>query len=424
MNQSRFGHRVALFALFMFGLLPYVSTIKWPPVASFWAEWSAAVLAAGVAILVAPCQQAFAKPVAVPLTALACITGALLITVQFATHQPHFRGAALLAIGALVLAAVLCTSATRLLHNKSYSAELDAWAMGFIFAMLLNCAEVLAERNGWQIYLYRFVAREGNGRALGLFGQSNQVAVFSTMAWCGAQYLWMRGKLANLNLLGVAVAAGCIGAGAGSRAGAILFFAATALAWCALRVHGRRRIGQMLLLAALGIFPLMHAWWALTDTSGGLAESVLRSETSLRVELLRDGFALARLHPLAGVGFGNFSAARWAELSTPMGEPLAAHTHNVIVQLSAELGVVGALAILLLAGYGVLKGLYRAVFHKVAPEQFFVVGILLVISGYSLTEYPLWYTFFLFPFAFAAGLVEQPMIVLRPMQIENIMTGG
>jgi hypothetical protein len=109
-----------------------------------------------------------------------------------------------------------------------------------------------------------------------------------------------------------------------------------------------------------------------------------------------------------------------------MGEPVSGHAHNVIAQLAAELGIIGALSLLLPVAYVLLVCLRKAVLRGVAPEQFFGAGILLVLGGYSLTEYPLWYTFFLFPFAFGLGLVEQPGVTLKPLQTEymNVLRRG
>jgi Virulence factor membrane-bound polymerase, C-terminal len=84
------------------------------------------------------------------------------------------------------------------------------------------------------------------------------------------------------------------------------------------------------------------------------------------------------------------------------------------------------LLILLPAAYVVLRSLHAAMLRHATPEQFLVAGILLVLGGYSLTEYPLWYTFFLFPFAFALGLVEQPGVSIKPVQTEymNVLRRG
>ena len=349
-----------------------------------------------------------------------------MISAQLIARQPNFRGAALLGVAELTLAAIVCTSASRLRSRGSSVRELKAWSYGLLVALLLNGLAVLAERNGWQVYLYRLIPREGGERTLGLFGQPNQLAVFSVMAWCAGQYLWMRGKLGNLLLLGTAAVVGLNDAGAASRAGAILFVLSTLLGWLAMRQHSRRSAGHRLLIAGLVVFLAMHWWWSSTTGAGSVASTVMRSETSLRIELLRDGFALAGLHPLTGVGFGNFAAARWQELSWPMGEPVSGHAHNVIAQLTAELGILGALLLLLPAAYVLLRCLRVAMSLGATPEQFFVAGLLLVLGGYSLTEYPLWYTFFLFPFAFALGLVDQPGINVKPLQTEymNVVRRG
>jgi O-antigen ligase len=425
MNSTLALRRPAVAALVLFGLLPYVSTIKWPPIASFWAEWACALLAAGVVILIRP-RSTNADSIPVPLAALACLGGALVVALQLASRQPHFIGAALLAVCELVLAAVVCTAAARLRTTSAVAPALDAWALGLLIALVLNGAEVLVERNGWQVYIDTFVPRAAGARTSGLFGQPNQLAVFAVMAWCAGHYLWLRGKLPGALYLCTAAVVGLISAGAASRAGTLLLLGATGLAWLALRSHARRREGQRLLLGAVALFVLMELVWAVSTTSAGLATTVLRADTASRTEMLRHAFQLAAMHPLSGVGFGNFSAARWTELSGPLMHPNSGHAHNVVAHLAAELGVIGAAVLLLPLAWCVLRCARIAARRGVTPEQFFVAAVVLVLSGYSLFEYPLWYTFFLLPFVFSLGLVEQPGLTLSPVQTEpmNVLRVG
>jgi O-antigen ligase len=426
MTQAPAPRRTALVLVFLFGLLPYVSTIKWPPIPSFWAEWMAAILAAAVAIWLSPRRTGPALPALIPLASLACLAGAFIVAAQLIARVPQFQGPALLAAAELVLAAIVCASAARLCARGPISRELEAMAFGLLVAVFFNALAVLAERNGWQVYLYQFIPRDPPDRALGLFGQFNQLAVFSAMAWCAAQYLWMQSRIGGWLLIGVAALVGAIDAGTASRAGAIVFIAATVLGWLALHQHTRRQAGRRLLIGGVVMFVAMQWWWALTTSSDVAVTTVMRSDTALRIELLRDALALATRHPFAGVGFGNFSAARWEELAWPMGEPVSAHAHNVVAQLAAELGILGALLVVLPAAFVVLKSLRPLVSLRARPEQFFVAGVLVVVSGYSLTEYPLWYAFFLFPFAFLLGMVDQPCVSFKPLQTQymNVLRRG
>ena len=419
MSLSPVVRRSALCALVLFGLVPYVSTVKLPPSATFWAEWIAALLAAAVVISLAPKRQTeSAQQVLLPLAALAFVACGLIVLLQLAAHQPRFSGAALLAVAELSLAAIVCSAAARLRESGPVTPALEAWALGLLLALLPNGVAVLVERTGWQVYLDGFVPRQAEGRALGLFGQPNQLAVFSVLAWCAAQYLWMRGRLPGMYLLGIAAVVALVQSGTASRAGSLLLVASTVLGWVALRSHEHKKVGRGLLIGAAALFVVVQMTWALTETAGVAAGTVLRGDTAVRLDFLHAAYQLVALHPLTGIGFGNFAAARWLELSGSLLEPVSGHAHNLIAHLAAEFGVLGALLILVPAAYCALKCLRVSTWRSVTPEQFFVAGVVLVLIGYSLFEYPLWYSYFLLPFAFALGLIEQPSIRLKPVQTE------
>ena len=411
--------RPALAALVMFGLLPYVSTIKWPPIPSFWAEWICALLAAAVAISLrqrSRPEPATAEAVPIPLAALACAVGAMIVLAQLLVHQPRFSGAAWLAFAEVGLAAIVCIAGARLRSAGTIALALDAWALGLLIALAFNAAEVLVERSGWQVYIATFIPRPLGGRTGGLFGQPNQLASFAAMAWCAAQYLWLRGKLPWIWLLAFAAATGIVNAGASSRAGVVVWACATLLGWLALRWRADRRERRWWLVVSVGVFIVVQGTWALMDRGAGSDGTVFRGDTRQRVELLRDAWQLMLLHPLTGVGFDNFRPERWLQLSSAMLEPAAEHPHNLVLHLAVEFGVVGAVMILLPLVYCVYRALRSALLRDSTAESFFIASILVIVGGYSLSEYPLWYTFFLLPCALVLGLVEQPTLQWRPVQ--------
>lgn len=421
--------RPSLIVIALLGFLPYVSTIKLPPIASFWAEWIAAVLACCWLASLTKTRDAKtheagdfsndgSRPAAVssvllvPVAVLAfAFLGAILL-LQLVARQPLFRGAPALALLALVLASLVCIAGAKVRSSGQSARLLDAWSMALLAALLVNLAAVLGERQGWHVYIYELGSRPPPGRAEGLLGQPNQLAVFAALTSVAAHYLWMRSKLPSMAHGLFALMTALVISATGSRAGLLLWIAGAVLSALALRSHPRANVGFRLVLLAGALMLATQVALPLLD-SAGTAVTAMRGETRGRLELWRDSWALVKLHPLAGVGYGNFMAARWNELSGSLFEPNANQAHNLIAQLAVELGSVGAVLVLLPLGVALWRCALLVTRRGVAPEQFLAASVALLLAGYSMVEYPLWYTFFLLPFALALGLIEQPDLALR-----------
>ena len=114
-------------------------------------------------------------------------------------------------------------------------------------------------------------------------------------------------------------------------------------------------------------------------------------------------WALIQAHPLWGVGFGNLAYAMFTEtLPVPMA-PVTEHTHNIFLQAASEMGVPFAVAwTLALAALMIRAKSALKTFAGRAAAVF-----LLAMLVHSLLEYPLWYSYFLLPFAFVLGVFTQ-----------------
>jgi hypothetical protein len=132
--------------------------------------------------------------------------------------------------------------------------------------------------------------------------------------------------------------------------------------------------------------------------------------SSSRWGIWSNTLALIRMHPWAGVGFGEFNFA-WTLTPFP-GRPVAFfdHTHNLVLQLAVELGLPLAALVLGLLGWALFAALQKAlrarddVDTRQAPLRRAAFMMVLLILLHSLLEYPLWYAYFLLPTAFAFGL--------------------
>jgi hypothetical protein len=260
-----------------------------------------------------------------------------------------------------------------------------------------------------------WIARSGlAGRAVGNMRQPNHLATLLLWSAVAVVPLIELGGLARtpvrraaavglfaLMVLGITLS--------GSRTG-LVGIAVLAL-WGAL--DGRlSRFSRGLLLAA----PLLcaaswglAAWWASLHSAHAIGAAARIGEGDLsasRFAIWRDTLGLIRAQPWLGVGFGEFNFA-WSLTPFPQ-RPIAFfdHTHNLPLQLAAELGVPLALAVLALLALALWQAWRRslAVAGEVGAALRAAFVMVLLMALHSQLEYPLWYAHFLLPTALVWGL--------------------
>jgi hypothetical protein len=154
--------------------------------------------------------------------------------------------------------------------------------------------------------------------------------------------------------------------------------------------------------------------WLLSHTDKAVtfaAEARLHDKSDIsssRFKIWANVLALIRANPLWGVGYGEFNLA-WTFTPFPT-RPVAFfdHTHDLLLQWAVEFGLPVAAWLTLLALLG-LAALCWPSRHADAPASWQgaargACAVMVAMAGlHSLLEYPLWYSYFLLPTAFAWG---------------------
>ena len=259
-----------------------------------------------------------------------------------------------------------------------------------------------------------WVARSGlPGRAVGNMRQPNHLS--SLLLWSLIAVVWLGDALALRRvataLVGLLLVFGVVLSG--SRTGA-LGMGLLAL-WGVLDQRLSRPARWMLVLApvAYGLCWLGASAWADHghQVFGGETRFSTKGDiSSSRYGIWANTLALIRMHPWAGVGFGEFNFA-WTLTPFP-GRPVAFfdHTHNLLLQFAVELGLPLAATVLGLLGWALVAAWRGSVQAGTdadpaqAPLRRAAFVMVLMVLLHSLLEYPLWYAYFLLPAAFAFGL--------------------
>lgn len=328
--------------------------------------------------------------------------------------------------GSLALSALaMLVGAALVLSGAALSSETDGKVFrivcrALLFAGLLSVPIALVQvfRPEWADG--DWVARVGaQGRAGGNLRQPNHLS--SLLLWSMTSLMWLHDTFAERR--SVVAPSVKFWRCATATAFVALIFADTLTA-------SRTGIVCILLLAFWGVLdrqlsrfartllvcsPLFYAlcWFGMSEWSRAAGSDFIGDAQLHKADLSSSRFAiwanaleLVRQNPWFGVGWGEFNLA-WSLTPFP-NRPVAFfdHTHNLPLNLLVELGIpLGTLVLVLLAW-----SLWKAfVACRIAPESrgitvrtAFVMVLMMVV--HSMLEYPLWYSYFLLPTAFALGV--------------------
>jgi O-antigen ligase len=345
---------------------------------------------------------------ALGLLMLAALAAALLD----AQHWSMALGSlALLATAALVLLAGMGLGG-----SGQRTAAMDLFCLALLAAGLLSVAVALIQVFAPDLADGTVIARSGiPGRAVGNMRQPNHLA--SLLMWSCVAAVWLANSKRSARLSAKALPALLFAfvfavVLSASRTGMI---GVALLALWGLLDRKLSRLSRWSLIAT----PLMlAAGWMLVSAWAHAGDHAFGAESRLaegagspsRLAILANAWALLKLYPLTGVGWGEFNLA-WTMTPFP-DRPTAFfdHTHNLPMQLLVELGWPLGLLVLGLLSWSIWRA-FRAGQRELQGDEVSQLlalrcafMLVLMIGLHSLLEYPLWYAYFLLPTAFALGL--------------------
>jgi O-antigen ligase len=320
-----------------------------------------------------------------------------------------------------VLVAAVAASARRAGRGwPAFRAFAIALAVAGVASAAIGLVQVFAPKvpDGDWIALAAIV-----GRATGNLRQPNHLS--SLLLWSAVAVIWLGetktldGRVAAaLTLLFVYVIVL-----SASRTGALGTL--TLAGWGLLDRRLSRRARIVLIVAPLFY---LATWWA-TGAWFEHSHRVFAGQARLsgggdistnRFAIWSNALALIASHPWLGVGFGDFNFA-WTLTAFP-GRPTEFfdHTHDLVLNLAVEMGIPLAVVVLALLVFALWRALRNAIADGRSggaadagapfPVQRAAFVIVFLVAVHSMLEYPLWYSYFLLPTAFAFGLcLEQPV---------------
>lgn len=389
-------------------VVPTTLTYNLPPSATFLNQ-AAAIVGWGVLVgrLASTARSSMITPrggLMVLLAAVFLLLIAALASELFST-LPH--GLALSAVATLVMALLLILTGAATEKAGFGEGALSAICWAILTAGLLSSAVGIVQVFAPYFADGQWIAVSATpGRASGNVRQPNHLS--SLLLWSVIATVWLAesGRLRRAVGAGVVLALIFTVVLTASRTG-VVGVGMLAL-WGALdrRLSRAARVALVAAPMAYFLFWSGLAAWAHDAFGGETRLSDIADSPNSRRHIWANTLSLISRYPWSGVGFGEFNFA-WSLTPFP-NRPTAFfdHTHNLPLQLAVELGVPLAALVLALLGYA----LWRAMRHAFGapdakrPMTSAAAMLVLMIAVHSLVEYPLWYSYFLLPTAFAWGL--------------------
>jgi len=400
--------------------LPFLQPYHRYPLTGFYSEWLAFALGLAAALVLLS-RQAW-RGAELPVVAIAPVGLAVVLGVQAALELTPHPEQVLTAVLYLLWASLLMLlgSVLRRKLGMTMVATTLAW---FLFASGVLSAVIGLLQHFHVLTPVEFLIGRGIAQQVfGNLGQPNHYAAHITLVLASAAYLYACRRLHG------ALAGGCMAlcllvlALSGSRSTWLFLGALTALA---VLLHARRHdsASRRLAIAAGWLLPgfVIALAVATLPFMASPQDQLLTAPERLfqmasgigpRLQLWGEAWQMFLGAPLLGAGWGQFAWHHFVHQAVT-GETAAPgvfnHSHNLVMQLLAETGAVGA-SIVVGALVLWIADLKRVKFEL---DGWWLLALAAVIAIHSLLEYPLWYSYFLGMAALLLGLGVERVFALR-----------
>jgi O-antigen ligase len=403
--------RVSLAFAALLAALPFLFPEHRPPLRSFYDEW----VGAGLAMLAVAAFLAARRPgkESVPDLSVWLLLFAGWLALQAALRPPAYVQLPIAGVAYVLLAAQLAWLGHALAGRFGVQRVVDTLAWALLAGAVANAAIGIVQFYGVPRMLGGFIGTASGPRIVGHVGQANLFAEYVALGQAALLYLVARELLRGPWWWGAAALLVLSSAYTQSRSAVLFSLWICALAF-SLRHRGPpwqrlARHAAILALATLAAMALLRVS-ALDRFSDFAAEP--------RLALWALAWRLFAGSPWLGVGWGEFAGAAFAAglPALPTGYVWTS-AHNIVLQLLAETGLIGAAVVLI----ALLRWWARACIDlrsRPTLPSWWIVAAAGTIGLHALVEEPLSYAHVLCLAALVAGIasgtsLKLPAVPLR-----------
>jgi len=319
----------------------------------------------------------------------------------------------------LLFAMLLILLGARLRDELGLPRLAQMLAIALLVGAELSALVGVLQHFAWHTPLDALVAAKISAAVYGNLAQPNHFAAYIALGLIALGLLFQQGRFKLRWVVLLALPLLLVMTLSASRSSWLYFLLMLGMAW---RWTQRDSATKLLLHYCLWLligFGLMH-WVAhlqVMNTQTSIVDTVQRlrggNETGdIRLYLWHEAWLMLWQSLWLGVGFGQFA---WQHFQlVPQLQPgnilgLYNNAHNLVLQLAAETGLAGLLAVFFTLTVW-LRGVWRATHHAAHWWGYAALGVLGI---HSLLEYPLWYLYFISIAALLLGMFDENRYALK-----------
>ena len=396
-----------LSAFFLIAAVPFLSILRVGPLSSFYLESGSLVFALLLVLLTFATGRLNVLP---PRGTVYFLLLAAFWHVQARVMGLDYLGMSDMAAWAFVvlsLAAWACRGWVASLGQERVTAAL-AWVL--LIGGCLQAAVAVMQYAGWTSHFTGYLALGAKNNIIGQLGQRNHLGHYLMWGLLSAAWLWSQRRLhALLGASAVLFLSGTMGL-VNSRT-ILLYVAAVGLLALFWRWRQGRGGNRLLLITLFALSMVVAVQFSLNAVLGWLGISQVETALqrmegssfamSARDLEWRNAWRVFQDAPLWGHGWDSYPLQGFLAGSFPNGfspngiSVLFTHSHNIVLQLLAEMGLVGTLLVF----GGALWVIWPYFRRPASAESMLPLALMTVSLCHSMLEYPLWYIYFLTAFA-------------------------
>nr|WP_314899557.1 Wzy polymerase domain-containing protein [uncultured Deefgea sp.] len=409
--------RTSYLSLLLLASAPFILQWGYAPSTSWASENIALLLALGFC-LSAGLRLRNTETIKLPATAMALFGFALLSFISIPINKPTYISPALIACFYFITAAI----SSIIISNYSLSRTQisTALAIGICAGGLLQLPFALMEvfgqinrYNEWVSTLPMLIPRfADSNNASGFMQQRNLLGDYVFLSGLAACYLFSQ-KILNKSIFFIICISLSFCLALASSRSILLYIACTIIITLFFHIKKNKihsitkplfffSILALLLQLAAPLLPFLNS-------DSALIRATQEAPLGVRWIEWQKAWQAFIANPISGLGVGGY--ANWSfeqNQSYPFNfnsssPPLFTHSHNLILQILAEYGLLGAV-ILFAFSAQLINGIYN---NKKDSESVFLIAAISIITIHSLVEFPLWHAQFFLIFIIFCTLLEE-----------------
>lgn len=409
--------------------LPQLSPFHYDPLPEFFAESAFAWASISIFLITLFASKHISIPrIIIPLTLLA-----VFIFIQNKFVNIDYVGLSYVAGMELILCIMLAVSFSTLIEEFGIQTIINTICVALLIGAILQSAIGFLQYSGMYKILGNFLFYDSlhpSTNIFGHFGQRNHYCHYLSWALFGLIYLFHKNKIKLPVFLIIGTWLGFSITIAASRS-VFIYFALASLISLVYFIKNRntesRNLFLLILTASItlvlieSLYPIISNMFSHSShTSSGLQRIADSSDNGLsnrRFTEWQKAWIVFKNNPIFGYGLNEY-AKQSINLQTlfpnaPLNSGLFTNCHNLILQLLAETGLIGAFIVV----FGLMYSIYAIIKYNNA-ECVIILCMIFTTLSHSMVEYPLWYIYFLGPWMIFLS-IDQPIFKLS----SNVASG-